>query len=368
MKVLIPASSFFPSQEGGPSNTLYWLASGLARAGYSVRVVTTNRCIASDQVEVNKWIRLNDFDVIYASQHTNELYLREELAKCDVLIANGVCSLRNFNLNAKAIKLGIKVILSPRGELFDSAVYHKGRLHGYLKTAMFLIMRAVYHKKVLFHATSIEEVESIKKYMGNSSKIVLIPNYMILPDRELVDTDSEHYLLYVGRLNEIKNIDTILLGLAKSNCFIKSNFSFYIAGEKKGEYYNYLIELAKELGISKRIKFLGLVTGEEKNKLYANAKCLFLMSKSENFGNVIIEALSQGTPVITSTGTPWHLLEDKRAGRWIEAKPDIIAAAVDDLLSMPSQSYERMREAAFSLSRNYDVFTNIYEWKRIIDN
>ena len=65
MRILISAWSFYPSQEGGPSNAIYWLASGLARAGHSVRVVTTNRCQRDGDVVTNTWNRLNDFDVIY---------------------------------------------------------------------------------------------------------------------------------------------------------------------------------------------------------------------------------------------------------------------------------------------------------------
>lgn len=43
-------------------------------------------------------------------------------------------------------------------------------------------------------------------------------------------------------------------------------------------------------------------------------RVILLVSESENFGNVIIEALSQGTPVIASCGTPWAEIEKKNAG------------------------------------------------------
>ena len=51
-------------------------------------------------------------------------------------------------------------------------------------------------------------------------------------------------------------------------------------------------------------------------------------SHNENFGNVVVESLSQGTPVIASTGTPWKILEKYHAGYWIKNNPENIAKKI----------------------------------------
>lgn len=367
VKILIPAWTFFPAQDGGPSSALYWLATGLAKAGYAVRVVATNRCLKSGQVVENNWVRLNGFDVIYGSEDHHYALIKREIEKCDVLIANGVCSIKNFMLNKRALQLGKKVILSPRGELFDSAVFHKGKLYGLLKCVMFWIMKRVYGSRVLFHATSSEEVDFIKKYMGNETRIGLVPNYMILPNKVTMSKMNETYLLYVGRLNQIKNIHVIFAGLAQSVAFMSGNLKLKIAGEKVGDYYESLVVLARELGVADMVEFLGLITGEEKDKLYAGAKCLLLMSKSENFGNVVVEAMAQGTPVIASKGTPWQKLSEKHSGWWIPSEPKDVAESIDELMSMDAEAYEKMRENAYAFSREFDVFMNIDQWRKIIE-
>ena len=368
MKILIPAWSFYPSQEGGPSNALYWLATGLVTAGYEVKVVASNRCIKEGEVIENTWTRLNGFDVIYASIADYFTILKKEVENCDLLIANGLCLFNNFRINRYALQLDKKVILSPRGELLDSAIYHKGKAYGFLKGFVFSIMKIVYGRKVLYHATSYEEVESIKKYMGRCARISLIPNYMILPKKIALESATEKYLLYVGRLNHIKNIDVILSGLANSNAFMDSPYKMKLAGERSGEYYEMLVKLSEELGISQKVEFLGLVTGEEKNLLYAQAKCLLLISKSENFGNVIVEALSQGTPVIASKGTPWPLLEKRGAGFWIDAEPEQVSEAVDKILLLERDAYVRLRENAYTFSKEFDIYTNIGKWVEVIEN
>ena len=310
---------------------------------------------------------MNGFAVIYTTVDKQDEYLKREVETCDVLIANGVCSLGNFRLNCQALRQGKKIILSPRGELFDSAIMHKGKFYGLLKKSMFRLMKASYGDKVVYHATSPEELESIRKYMGKEAKVKLIPNYMILPEKlDVGDRTNENYLLYVGRLNPIKNIDVIISGLAQSSEFINSDCKFKIAGETSGEHYHFLVTLAKSLGIADKVEFLGLVTGEEKDRLYAGAKCVLLMSKSENFGNVIVEALSQGTPAIASTGTPWQELEEKGAGWWIPAKPNKVAECVDKLLMNDCAAYENMRASAYALSREFDIYTNISKWTETI--
>lgn len=366
-KILIPAWSFYPSQEGGPSNALYWLATGLANAGYAVRVVTTLRRIIPGQVVENQWIWLEGFEVIYSSIERYHALIEKEIEKCDVLIANGVCSIKNFRLNKRALQLGKKVILSPRGELFDAAVFHKGKMYGWLKCAMFRLMKRVYGELVLYHATSLEEVEAIKKYMGRNTRISLISNYLILSNKVVVAEPAEPYLLYVGRLNHIKNIHIILEGLALSAEFMSKSLKFKLAGEKAGKYYESLVAQARDLGIADRVEFIGLVTGDEKDRLYAGAKCLLLMSKSENFGNVIVEALSQGTPVIASQGTPWQKLNEKGAGWWIPPEPEVVADTVDLLVSLDVHSYQTMRENAYAFSMEFDIFTNMDKWREIIE-
>lgn len=64
-----------------------------------------------------------------------------------------------------------------------------------------------------------------------------------------------------------------------------------------------------------------------------------MVSHSENFGNVIIlESLSQGTPVVASKGTPWEELNINNAGYWIDNSPDNIGQTIDKLISMSEKN------------------------------
>lgn len=365
MKVLVPAWSFFPAQEGGPSNAIYWMASGLATAGYDVHVVTTNRYIYDNSIVFNKWLNLNGFEVIYQTLDNDSQVLFEQIEWCDIMMSNGVCRIIDFYCVLKALHKGKRVILSPRGELNDSAIDHKGRVYGALKRIFFFFMRMLFSQRVEFHATSDDEAGYVRKYMGKACRLYLVPNYMILPQHIPSFNQSRNYFLYVGRLNPIKNIDVLIKGLSESDCFMKGSYVLKIAGEKNN-YYDYLKSLCVDLGMENKVVFLGMVTGEEKNELYSRARCLFLVSKSENFGNVIIEGLAQGTPAIASKGTPWFCLEQANAGFWVDATPQSISNAVNALLMKDDNEYEMMRDSAYSLSRSFDIYTNLDKWISVL--
>ena len=57
-RLLFIAGSFYPAQEGGVDNTLFWIAKALASKGVDVTVVTTKKGI-SDEMKKKSNIRYN---------------------------------------------------------------------------------------------------------------------------------------------------------------------------------------------------------------------------------------------------------------------------------------------------------------------
>ena len=166
----------------------------------------------------------------------------------------------------------------------------------------------------------------------------------------------------MGRIAPIKALDNLFKGLALSTSFKNSDYLLYVVGPDQHNYKSYLVSLSKKLGIENRVVFNGTVNDEEKFRLFAQAYFSVLVSHSENFGNVVIESLSQGTPVITSKGTPWQVLETSKAGLWIPNSPEQIGQAFDMVLNISSESYLEMRKNALMLSKEYDVRNNIQSW------
>ena len=117
-----------------------------------------------------------------------------------------------------------------------------------------------------------------------------------------------------------------------------------IAGEGDKAYSGQLKYHVERLGIQKRAFFLGHVTGPKKENLLSSADILVMPSHTENFGNVVLEALSFGLPVIASKGSPWNLLETYQCGYWVENDPATLAATIDTFLRLPPNTIATMKQ------------------------
>src|SRR5690606_10152097 len=121
---------------------------------------------------------------------------------------------------------------------------------------------------------------------------------------------------------------------------------------KNQGYVDRLHQLINELELNEHVEFRGHITGENKEIAYAESFALILPSESENFGNVAIEAMNHGTPVIASTGTPWSILEEYKAGYHIDNSPESIAGTLDEMISLQAEYYLQMRKNAINLVRD----------------
>ena len=367
MRVLFPLDLYFPSKIGGPANTLYWLSKALSKNGQDVTVVSTNKGIDIGSVALDTWIESEGVKIRYCNTSAKfplsiARHSIRRLKYVDTVIFSSICFIPNFVIALFSRVKGKKIIWSPRGELFNSAVQgSKG------KRLLFSLIRILLGNKILFHATSKAEKDSILNFFPKA-KVVIIPNYMELPNKQIVDSDYSNFI-YVGRIAPIKALEKLIDGIAQSALFKDSKYKFVFVGgvEKQFEgYYKNLLTQIKRLGLNDKVKFVGNLMGESKFKAYASARYSFLISNSENFGNVVIEALSQGTPVVTSKGTPWESLQEAHAGFWIENTPKEIAKIVDTIIDQPDSDYLEYRENALNYSRTFDVYKHVDEWERIL--
>jgi len=370
MKILISTGLFYPSKLGGPANTLYWLAKGLVSKGCDVSVVSMYKYIEDERITPDKWTVVDGIKTLYCSTKTKFAHKViwqsiKEVKKCDTLILSSFHFIPCFFVGLYALISKKRIIWSPRGELFDSAISKNKFKKIYIR-----FIKLFFAKSVIFHATSEAEKEKIQTHLGKNAETALIPNYMELPEKQERNT-SEKYLLYVGRIAPIKALDNLVNGLIKSEKFINSDYQLFLAGGCEEKFHNFhelLLKIISENNLSEKIIFLGNVEGQEKNSLYANAYFAFLVSHSENFGNVVIESLAQGTPVIASKGTPWQVLEKTNSGYWIENDAENIAKYVDEILQLNDEKYETMRKNAFDCSHKYfDIYKNIDKWVEVLE-
>lgn len=149
-------------------------------------------------------------------------------------------------------------------------------------------------------------------------------------------------ILTVGNLKAVKNHQLLLHAFARLS---SKTSTLMLLGQ--GEREAALRTLTAELGITDRVIFAGFHA--DPSPFYATADLFVLSSDNEGFGNVIVEALSFGLPVV-STNCPVGPAEILQNGRWGKLVPvgDVVALtlAMERALSMPVDKVALKRRAA----------------------
>jgi glycosyltransferase involved in cell wall biosynthesis len=143
-------------------------------------------------------------------------------------------------------------------------------------------------------------------------------------------------LLYLGVISPVKGLDVLLHAMALLDRGIKLDVYGHVplAYEDYGKAMSRLVD---DLALRERVIFHGFVENELKTNAFLNADICVVPSHSENFSNVVAEALAYGVPVIASTGTPWSGVVEHGCGEWVDKSPASLAASILRMRHKPLQ-------------------------------
>jgi glycosyltransferase involved in cell wall biosynthesis len=139
---------------------------------------------------------------------------------------------------------------------------------------------------------------------------------------------SDSMVAAAGRLAGVKNYPLLIEALAelsRSRCV-----GAWILGD--GVERARLEQLARERGVGDQVRFLGFQ--QNPWRYIARADVFVLTSTYEGFGNVVIEAMACGTPVVAtrSPGTS-EIISDQNNGLLVDHEPKAVAGAILRLIS-----------------------------------
>jgi glycosyltransferase involved in cell wall biosynthesis len=157
----------------------------------------------------------------------------------------------------------------------------------------------------------------------------------------------EPVVLAAGRLVEIKNFCFLVRAFAR---VAESSARLVILGE--GPERAAIEATARELGVAGRVSLPGYVPTPW--DWYSQARCFALTSHVEAFGNVVVEALAHGLPVVsTCCAGPEEILTDERLGAIVRHFDEAaFARAIDAALANPGDPAPRRARAADFPSRD----------------
>ncbi len=230
----------------------------------------------------------------------------------------------------------------------------------------------------LVAATPAEYMQMLWLYRADRRKIEIIPPGVNVERFHPLD-ESSHlrhvgpvgnnpYLLFVGRIERLKAVDSILHALAilqNNDPHLLEDLRFLVVGgdprDTSDTEMMTLQQLAQNLGVSDRVCFVGARDQNQLPMIYANAMAALMPSDYESFGMAALEAMASGTPVIASrVGGLAYLVRDGETGYLVPVRePQAIAASIADLLSDPEKRKSMGRRAA--------EVAQEYAWSKIVD-
>lgn len=163
--------------------------------------------------------------------------------------------------------------------------------------------------------------------------------------------EDESMILFVGRIEPLKGIDTLIRAIAKlqqagelegsCQCLAVIGGDPGASEEKRTQEMNRLMAIAEELGVRDLVSFLGSRDQDTLQYYYSASEVVVVPSHYESFGMVALEAMACSRPVVASeTGGLAHLVRDGETGFHVPAG-DVDALAEKLLLLLNDSELRR---------------------------
>lgn len=278
-------------------------------------------------------------------------YIRKKIVenKIDLIHLHGIWHPLGYWLSKVAREYNIPYIIQPRGMLENWSLNHKK-----LKKDLAL---KLYQNSVLFNAsgfiaTSSQEAQSIRNF-DVSSPVAVIPNGV--ESAKTIgfprDLSNPRIALFLARIHPKKGLFDLLRAWARLKPI---GWILRIVGPDENGHLAEVESLASRLNLNHLVEFVGPVYDDERAHQYLSANLFILPTYSENFGLSIVEALSYGLPVLTTTGTPWSVLVDNKCGWWVEPGEDSLFAVLPSALYLSDSDLTEMGTRAKQLASRFD--------------
>tara|TARA_B110000902_G_scaffold236682_1_gene283033 strand:- start:330 stop:1484 length:1155 start_codon:yes stop_codon:yes gene_type:complete len=331
-RVLILISHYLPGYKmGGPLNSVLSIVNNLSD-NCDFYIITSDRdlgdVIPYKDIALNQWISVKGSKVLYVRggvKGFGDILTSINRTNFDSIYVNGFFEFK-FSIYIVLLKYfklikANKLILAPRGEFYKEALgFKKQKKYFYLTVIKFFKI----YKNICWHSTVESETDAIKKLFTSNANIIKasvlsdISNNLKKINEPLFELgDNVLKVIFLSRISKDKNIIFTFNVLEK----VKKDLEFHIYGPiEDKDIWSECLSRIKKLPSNVIVKYNGSVEKQNVKTILSKYDIFFLPTHRENFGHIISESLSVGTPVLISKNTPWTNLEEKKLGWDIDLK------------------------------------------------
>ena len=369
MKLLHVVSSYLPATRyGGTIVSVHGLCRALAARGHDVHVYTTSVDGPGDSpVRHGEPVDVDGVKVWYFQSHTlRRVYyapalasaLRQSVREFAVVHAHAIYLWPLWAAARAAGRAGVPYVVSPRGMLEKDLIERKSAIW---KAALIgFVEKRSLEGAAAIHVTSGREADEAAAFGFSLRRVSEIPNGVDI-DRAVFTAspavsrviEQGPYVLFLGRINWKKGIDRLIESMSHA-----PGVRLIVAGNDEEGYTSELESLVADRALRQRVIFAGPVYGDDKAALVARAQGLVLPSYSENFGNVVLEAMAAARPVIVSAAVGVaDLVRDHGCGVVIDGGAEQLGRAIARLVVE--------RDTADEMGRRGKAVAARYSWDSV---
>lgn len=250
--------------------------------------------------------------------------------------------------------LGLRVVVSERGS--PDRTLARGLYS--LARPWRLLVRALYRRAAAVTALNPETADWIRRRCGVRVHVIP-PALRVMPDLACV---RERRIVFIGRLHRVKGGDVLLRAYALIHAEFP-DWRLTLIGD--GPEKESLERLGAQLGVGADIEFIGTV--REVEQWMARAGLVVLPSRSEAFGNVVLESMSMGAAVVsTDCAGPVSLIVDGENGRIVPAEDEAALAAAMRELLLDDELRQRLGREATKVRHRFLQDEIMNTWESIV--
>jgi glycosyltransferase involved in cell wall biosynthesis len=188
-----------------------------------------------------------------------------------------------------------------------------------------------------------------------------------VPPPERPGSDRRVEILFVGRLLHGKGLSLLFEAIAElRRRELEVSASIVGDGPARGE----LQTVARRLGLSDHVRFLGAVGQDDLRRLYSGADIFCLPSFAEGIPVVAMEAMAMQLPVVTTRimGIPELVTHGTEGLLVAPGRVDPLTEALERLVRAPEERREMGRAARRKVEREYDVARSAEQLRAVLED
>lgn len=352
-KILIVTEHYIPGfKDGGPIISFMNMVENLGEI-FQFSFIVFDRDQGDDKpydnISIGKWNTVEKAQVFYSKT----LYCRDILKAAkdkDMIIIGGCfipCSIRVLLMKRMGI-LKIPVLIAAHGYFSPKEFKNK-----YWKKGPFMKLTRVLglYKDVSWMASTSDEEDDIRRVLHEVKHCYVARNLPKKVDYHPVTKHKGNRLkvIFLSRIVWKKNLRMAIDILKKVGAPIDFSIAGHIEDEK---YWEKCLEELANLPDNITWKYLGQIPTKDVLSTFEEQHVFLFPTWGENYGHVIMEALTGGCPVLLSKETPWHDVEEQGVGYEIEFEQvDKFRDVLESYAAMSQEEFQKISDKAVAYAK-----------------